>query len=465
MTRTKNPYFLGSIILKKGRTLQTWEDYSDCKIVIDGQQRLTTLIIFMKALCLKKKENQLFERDFILENNQVALRHGKNDIDAFQKVIRQTEPELLENKEPKSQIIEAYNYFIEHIKDTSLYNRTVIKQNIQFVCIDLVEEEDEQQVFDTINSLGVKLTTAELLKNYFFDENNVDEYNKNWAAVFEKDDETKAYWDMAIPSSFGMERMNVILFGLKNTTTIPYILYIARNVTDKREFNQMCGILESYIMRRMVVHATTKNYNHLFTSLILNGVLDADSLSKKLKEGKDSTTYIPNDTDMKNSFHTAKLYNIQTKGILYLIESGIRAEGSSTALLGFNKYSMELLMPKKWRNHWPPCATEELAKARDAEFLTLGNLAIIPQSLNASIRDADWQTKKAGKNEKPGLAECAGGLNTLLDVLKKDEWNEDEIAARAEWLYKKGIGLWNNLMWRKKRICFWQRRRSRYFFQ
>ena len=197
----------------------------------------------MKALCLRKKENQLFERDFILENNQVALRHGKNDIDAFQKVIRQTEPELLENKEPKSQIIEAYNYFIEHIKDTSLYNRTVIKQNIQFVCIDLVEEEDEQQVFDTINSLGIKLTTAELLKNYFFDENNVDEYNKNWAAVFEKDDETKAYWDMAIPSSFGMERMNVILFGLKNTTTIPYILYIARNVTDKREFNQMCGIL------------------------------------------------------------------------------------------------------------------------------------------------------------------------------------------------------------------------------
>ena len=132
VTRTKNPYFLGSIILKKGRTLQTWEDYSDCKIVIDGQQRLTTLIIFMKALCLRKKENQLFERDFILENNQVALRHGKNDIDAFQKVIRQTEPELLENKEPKSQIIEAYNYFIEHIKDTSLYNRTVIKQNVQF---------------------------------------------------------------------------------------------------------------------------------------------------------------------------------------------------------------------------------------------------------------------------------------------------------------------------------------------
>lgn len=528
VTKTKKPYFFGSIILKNGRTLHTWETYSDCKVVIDGQQRLTTLMIFMKVLCLKNRENNLFERDFMLEDGRIALCHGRNDIEAFQKVIGQTDAELLENKEPKSQIIAAYNYFTEHITDTSSYNRTVIKQNAQFVCIDLVEDEDEQQVFDTINSLGVKLTTAELLKNYFFSQNNVDEYNKNWAAVFEKDDDTKAYWDteveagrykrslidiffdayfqifiqdksyavtaedkilytrldrlaksyqhfinsycqgnkhvmldhlksyadcffrtfqpdccdMAIPASSGAERINVVLFGLKNTTMIPYLLYIAKNVTDPDEFHKMCGILESYIMRRMVVHATTKNYNNLFTSLILNRVLDADSLAERLREGKDATTYIPDNADMQNGFHTSKLYNLQTKGILYLIESKIRPANSSTALLGFNSYSLEHLMPKKWKNHWPPCATEELGKIRDNRLLTLGNLAIIPQSLNASIRDADWKTKKAGKKDKPGLVLCAGGLHTLLDVLNKDEWNEDEIEKRAVWLYEKAVLIW-----------------------
>lgn len=528
VTKTKKPYFFGSIILKNGRTLQTWETYSDCKVVIDGQQRLTTLMIFMKVLCLKNRENNLFERDFMLEDGRIALCHGRNDIEAFQKVIGQNEDKLLENKEPKSQIIAAYNYFTKHITDTSSYNRTVIKQNVQFVCIDLVEDEDEQQVFDTINSLGVKLTTAELLKNYFFSQNNVDEYNKNWAAVFEKDDDTKAYWDteveagrykrslidiffdayfqifiqdksyavtaedkilytrldrlaksyqhfintycqgnkhvmldhlksyadcffrtfqpdccdMAIPASYGAERINVVLFGLKNTTMIPYLLYIAKNVTDPDEFHKMCGILESYIMRRMVVHATTKNYNNLFTSLILNRVLDADSLAARLREGKDATTYIPDNADMQNGFYTSKLYNLQTKGILYLIESKIRPANSSTALLGFNSYSLEHLMPKKWKNHWPPCATEELGKIRDARLLTLGNLAIIPQSLNASIRDADWKTKKAGKKDKPGLVLCAGGLHTLLDVLNKDEWNEDEIEKRAVWLYEKAVLIW-----------------------
>lgn len=58
---------------------------------------------------------------------------------------------------------------------------------------------------------------------------------------------------MSIPKEEGIERINVVIFGLKNTTMIPYILYIAKNVQDKNELNKMYGILESYIMRRVVV--------------------------------------------------------------------------------------------------------------------------------------------------------------------------------------------------------------------
>lgn len=532
VTKTKKPYFMGSIILKQGRELRTWENYSDCKVVIDGQQRITTFMIFMKVLCLKLNKNELFERDFVLEDGEIALRHGKNDIDAFQEVIQQTKAEQITNYRSKSRVIEAYNYFIEKV-DESLYDRAIIKQNVQFVCIDLTKEEDEQQVFDTINSLGVRLSTAELLKNYFFDNNNVDKYNKIWAAVFEKDDETKAYWDfeietgrykrslidvffdayfqifiqskkyavtaddknnlysridrlaksyqhfvdtycggdkqtilgdlkeyaecfarifkptycdMSIPAAYGIERLNIVIFGLKNTTMIPFVLYIAKNVTDQNELSNMCKMLESFIMRRMVVHATTKNYNNLFTSFILNNVSDAATLCNKLKElkaEKDATTYIPDNNELLIGFHNSKLYNLQTKGILYLIESGIRPANSSTALLGFNSYSLEHMMPKNWRKNWPECENEDIADARDNMLLTLGNLAIITQSLNSSIRDADWTTKKSGKNSKPGLEQCASGLNTLQDALNKAEWNEDEIVNRAAWLYNEAIKIWD----------------------
>lgn len=159
---------MGSIILKNARTLNTWEKYSDCKSVIDGQQRLTTLIliIFMKVLCLKKNQNGLFERDHVLEDNSPALRLGLRDDEAFKKFLATQEATPIDNSSFKSRIIDAFNYFCENL-DENLYDRSVIRQNLQFVCIDLTADEDEQQVFDTINSLGVRLTTAELLKNFF----------------------------------------------------------------------------------------------------------------------------------------------------------------------------------------------------------------------------------------------------------------------------------------------------------
>ena len=528
VTKTKKPYFLGSIIFKNGPTPNTWDNFSDCKIVIDGQQRLTTLIIFFKVLCLKTNANGLFNREFRLEDDTIVLRHGRNDVAAFEKVMNKTEATEIRNETPASHIISAFNYFLKHM-DPEKIDRKVIKQNVQFVCIDLLDGEDEQQVFDTINSLGVRLTTAELLKNYFYNRDNVQEYESNWVAIFEKDSEARLYWEqeletgrikrslidiffdayfqlflqdkqynisaedkivysrldhlaksyqdfierycngdksvvlrpmaeyakcfadtfkpeycnMGIPASSGIERINVILFGLKNTTLIPYILYVSKNVTNQNELNKIYGVLEGYIMRRLVVHATTKNYNNLFTSLILNGVLDAQTLKERLNKGSDATTYVPTNEDLLNGFQESKLINLQTRGILYFIESGIRPSRSSTALLGFNSYSLEHLLPKKWRNNWDACATQELARQRDSILLTLGNLAIIPQSLNASIRDGNWTTKKAGKGpNNPGLAICAAGLSTIHDALQKDVWNEDEISQRAIWLYEQAKSLW-----------------------
>ena len=528
VTRTKKPHFLGSIILKEGLKPGPTDKFSERKTVVDGQQRLTTFLIFMKVLCLKQGQTALFDYQFRIMGEMIALRHGRNDIDAFEKVMAVDKAEKIENPAPTSRIIEAFNYFVENM-DASKLNIMLINSNTQFVRIDLDANEDEQQIFDTINSLGVNLTTSELLKNYFFSRETVSDYESKWVDVFEKDDEAKVYWDteietgrikramidiffdsyfqffvqdkkysitnedklmyarvdnlaqsyqhfintycggdknvvlgqmkdyarcfmqnfrldqcdMSVPGTFGIERLNIVVFGLKTTTLIPYVLYVAKNVYDEEERNRMYGILESYIMRRMVVHASTKNYNNLFTSLILNSVLDAESLLTRLKNFEDATSYVPNDADLKIGFDNSKLINLQSKGIIYLIESRIRPASSSTALLGFNSYSLEHLMPKKWRNNWQPCDTEEDARKRDSILLTLGNLAIITQSLNASIRDAAWDVKKVGKGtNKPGLNLCAGGLSTLHDALGKDEWNEAEIMDRASWLTEQAATIW-----------------------
>ncbi|RGJ85183.1 DUF262 domain-containing protein [Collinsella sp. TM04-9] len=523
VTASKRPYFLGSIILKQASSGNTWSEVSEVRTVIDGQQRLTTMVIFFKALCAKIDADRLFERDFVLETGKVALRHGKYDREDFEKVVSAASCKPLEGS---SAIILAYNYFLKNI-DPKKIDRNTIKSNVQFVCIDLTEGEDEQQIFDTINSLGMRLTTAELLKNYFFNCENEQAFKECWEDVFEPTAEKREYWeqevvtgrikrtlidlffdaflqilvqdknrgvttedklfysrtsnlfqsykdfigkycngdkdeildsmkayakvfestfdpsccDADIPSAPGVKRLNVLIFGLKNSTLIPYVLYVRKNAESPNKESEVYALLESYIVRRMLVQATTKNYNKLFTSLILNEVKDAEALRKALGANDEATTCMPSDDEVRTAFEKSHLYNIQSKGVLYLLESAIRPGMSSTALLGFNQYTLEHMMPKKWRNKWG-ALDEEAAARRDKKLLTLGNLAIITNSLNASIRDADWTTKKQGKGNKDGLVLCAAGLATMAGALEKESWDEDDIAERAEWLADKALEVW-----------------------
>ena len=69
------------------------------------------------------------------------------------------------------------------------------------------------------------------------------------------------YCDADIPSAPGVERLNVLIFGLKNSTLIPYVLYVRKNAESSGEESEVFALLESYIVRRTLVQATTKNYN------------------------------------------------------------------------------------------------------------------------------------------------------------------------------------------------------------
>ena len=524
ITESNKPYFLGSVILKQQETT-TGARIGDKRTVIDGQQRLTTLNIFFKVLCLKTNENSTFDRSFKLRDNSNALLHNHNDIKAFNEILALTE---LKDLEGESNITQAYNYFKDNLVPNKL-NLDSILSNVLFVGIDLSQDEDEQQIFDTINSLGVKLTTAELLKNYFFNRDDIEKYNEYWKEVFEKDEETKNYWDREIiagrlrrtfidlfffaylqikiqetdfkvkaedkdayakvehlfesyknfirsylnddkeailseikeyallfkknfnyeileeelTQDFGIDRINTIIFGLDTTTLIPYTLYILRNISDETTKNELFGIIETYIMRRMITHSNTKNYNQLFTDkLINNRVLSKQEFLDYIEKRDDKVNFLPTDDELEKGFNTSILINKQSAGILYLIESKIRNEKDSTALLGINKYSLEHLMPKKWRNNWDKLSSKESEINRDRKLLTLGNLTIITQSLNSSIRDSKWEDKLKGKNKKGGLIEYSGGLKTISQFLEYPEWDEKTIEERALFLYEKAKQIW-----------------------
>lgn len=518
------PYFLGSVILKQQPT-NMGDMVGDRRTLIDGQQRLTTLSIFFKVLSLKLDDNYEFNRMFKIRN-LIAIQHNHNDIAAYEKVMNL---KTLEDLNDKDNITRAYNYFKNNLNINEL-NINNILSKILFVGIDLSENEDEQQIFDTINSLGVRLTTAELLKNYFFNRDEITTYNTYWKDVFEKDSETKNYWDTEITAgrtkrelidifffsylqikiqekelkvktenkiefskvenlfesykSFireyfnndkelilseikeyaslfqknfnikiveneltnisGIERINAIIFGLDTTTLIPYVLFVLKNVLDDTVRNELFEFLETYIMRRIICNQTTKNYNQLFTDrLINNKILSKEAFVNYLNGQLDTVNFLPTDEDLENGFTNMILVNKQSAGVLYFIESKIRNRSyQSTQLLGLNKYSLEHLMPKKWENHWVNSMSSEEKMNRNKKLLTLGNLTIITQSLNSTIRDANWKNKKEGRGDKKGLLAYASGLETMNHYLTFDEWNEKTIEDRANFLFEKAKNIW-----------------------
>lgn len=525
VSRDDKEYFLGSIILKQLST-STSSTVGDVRTIIDGQQRLTTLALFLKVLCFRIGRIRKFESMFIPDEDKYAIRHNMFDKDVFDLIVNQQELAPIGGN---SRIAQAFNFFLENI-DPSKLNLDTILAHVSFVGIDLNNEDDEQVIFDTINSIGVTLTTGELLKNYLFSQDSINKYNAKWKPIFEADEETLNYWDAGttqgrlirknletflyaylhikindsaynlsstqkerfrsandlfsqykdfiavsgidkdflvddlttyakvyreflsskvldeeIPSDYGVERLNLIIFGLDTTTLMPYLLYLLKNQSDKEEIKRISRILESYLMRRLVCKTENNNYSDLFSaSLIAPQYLTADAVKDYLvSRVPDSSLAMPGDAELIYAFEDNVFPNIRAKGILYLLESRIRSSRHSTAIKSFNSYSLEHLMPKKWNPEtWP---IEDLAKSdeRNQKLKTLGNLALLTQSLNSSVSNNSWDIKLNGNSKKKGLKEYASGLVTMKWPLAQTVWNEDSIEQRADWLFDWARVIWN----------------------
>jgi uncharacterized protein with ParB-like and HNH nuclease domain len=525
VSMTNKPYFLGSVILKQQLT-QSTQSVGDRRTVIDGQQRLTTLCIFFKVLSLKLKNDYLANIFRLpMSSFDIALKHNHNDEESFNIVMNLTEEMILPSTD---HITKAYMFFKQNVNINQINPQNILT-NIMFVGIDLSYDDDEQQIFDTINSLGVRLTTAELLKNYFFGRDDYKQYISYWQNIFEANEEVKKYWDTEIVAgrirrhfidlffysflqikiqdnkysvktedknqytkvdglfdsykSFiseykinkeelieeikhyaltfknnfdlevldseltadsSMDRINAIIFGLENTTIIPYVLFILKNVSDVTEQKAMFGFLESYLLRRMVCHSNTKNYNSLFSeSLINNEILNLKDLKEYIENRSADNNYLPSDDELERGFKYSRLVNKQATGILYFIESKLRNRSlHSTAMLGLKSYSLEHVMPKKWENNWPAVNTQKEKDDRNAALMTIGNLTIIPSSLNSSIRDSNWEIKKNGNINRPGLIQYASGLETFSQYLSEVIWDESKINDRANFLFEKAKIIW-----------------------
>jgi hypothetical protein len=270
-------HFLGSLILKQ---LEKQTGKPKEVLVIDGQQRLTTLSVLLRALynsfeegtqqnCSSSILNYLFfkknqtDKDFI-----VKIEHSKIDKKYFQKVIKNevTEEELdsvvIENPATKTisksnKVLQCFKYFTEKLKTISvenrleLFNRLLDQENKILVIIDLSEKEDEQAIFDTINSAGVRLSSADIIKNALFQKalvlfDNQEEienlYLENWQSVFSIDEDAINFWDT--PRATGRLMRDNIEILLHSISVIKGFFD-----PDKNTLSDLSNLYKAYILK------------------------------------------------------------------------------------------------------------------------------------------------------------------------------------------------------------------------
>lgn len=205
-------HFIGTIIIKQKLSETLGINPFD---LIDGQQRLTTICLLLKAIqdSLQNEANKNFIHSLLIfvdanGKQHIRLSHSKIDTKYFTEIILSKDAnEALTFDTYKDDVVEklnniqqCYAYFKNKTKSLDQTELmaiiNIVLQKLPVIHMALSKEDDVQQIFDTINSLGIKLTTGELLKNYLFASKKVEElYEECWENVFEDDEDDVKFWN------------------------------------------------------------------------------------------------------------------------------------------------------------------------------------------------------------------------------------------------------------------------------
>lgn len=200
-----NAHFIGSIVFVHDSV------YSVSGIreltIIDGQQRLTTVTLIYLVIYRLAKElgiDSLFNKinetylinKFADDEEKLKLRPTENNNRALKYLLRS---DIQEEYPEFSRLVDNFNYFNSRITEENY--EAVLKglRKLMFVEISLDREKDDpQRIFESLNSTGLELSEADLIRNYILmglkRESQKIIYEKYWEYIekFARDESTNS---------------------------------------------------------------------------------------------------------------------------------------------------------------------------------------------------------------------------------------------------------------------------------
>ncbi|GAA7752235.1 DUF262 and DUF1524 domain-containing protein [Helicobacter pylori] len=193
-------HFIGSILY----VINDKTSYSNnVLLIIDGQQRLTTITLLLTALRDHLNDEDEFLEKFSCQNiqNDYLINSDKDGDKKFRLILSESDKDTLlslidKNKrkpnEPSLKIVENFKLFEEWICKNTDKLETIFKGLEKLMIVEIALEkgkDDPQLIFESMNSKGIELTQTDLIRNYILmglePEKQKIFYKKYWRAMEE----------------------------------------------------------------------------------------------------------------------------------------------------------------------------------------------------------------------------------------------------------------------------------------
>lgn len=223
---------------------------------------------------------------------------------------------------------------------------------------------------------------------------------------------------------------------------------------SEAQFVKALNVVESWMVRRMLVRATTKAYNQVVAELIsqvrkANRENVGDIIESYLANQSGDSRYWPDDVELRQELGGLLAYRRLRRGrlrmVLEAVEDHLRGWRQGQSGLGGERvargqYFIEHVMPRKWVAKWPLEQGGLDEAERDRIIHTLGNLTLLTGKLNSKVSNGPW-LGSGGKRE--GIQ----GHDVLIlnrELLKRagEHWTDEGIQARTQELIELIIQIW-----------------------
>ncbi len=408
-------HFIGSVVyIDLGTPIGKPQQF----LLIDGQQRLTTLSLLLCALTRYIEKNKLenhinpnkIRNYFLLNSEEVGNDKYKillteQDKETFVRILEGTEKTL---HNPSEQMLKNYMLFSDIIEQSGESIETIYEgiSRLMLVSVALDKTQDNPQlIFESMNSTGKDLSQADLIRNYILMGQTPEIQNKLYTT----------YWR---PMEQG--------FGQQGYTDY-FDFFIRDFLTSQSSTGRICKIGEVYEAFKL---------NKTFATFYPK-IKKVKYVSSVLAEYvlKDSYRVFPTDEEFKAKFVTKEIYKARIRN--YILESLENQNHKEPISITGNGYTVEHIMPQNpnLSREWQDMLGPDWKEIQKTYLHTIGNLTLT--GYNSEMSDKPFKVKQTIEG---GFKSSHLRLNDTLGDLPK--WDKDEIIKRAGILAEMAVKIW-----------------------